>query len=152
MKRGEIGRRGLSPLIATILLIAFAAALGTLVVSWALPTPEPQGACQGVRIEFEQLPQAQTVCYSDNSRELRFVIKNSGEQHVHLLRLRAITKDLEVTERDIPADLEPGRAGTYSLAYETTSPNDISVSLLPVLEQGRACPSAELQHASIPRC
>lgn len=154
-KRGEIGRRGLSPLIATIILIAFAAALGTLIMTWAVPSERPTAItdpCRGVHVELQELPGANAICYSQNTREIRFLIKNSGEQPIHSLRLRAVNRQLELTERDVRADLDIGGAGSFGLAYETASPNNIAVTLIPILEGGRACPGAEIEQAPLPLC
>lgn len=153
-KRGELYRRGLSPLIATILLIAFAAAIGTLVMTWALPSNQQptQDPCRQVAIELQQLPGASAICYSQNTREIRFLIKNSGETPIHSLRLRAVNRQLELTERDIQANLDIGGAGSFGLAYETASPNNIAVSITPILEGGRVCPRAEIEQTPLPLC
>lgn len=152
MKRGELGRRGLSPLIATILLIAFAAALGTLVMSWALPGERVGSVCDEVSVEFQQLSDASAICYSQNTREIRFVVANNGDHTISYLRLRAVNRNLEVTEEDVRADLQPGRAGTFNVPYETASPNGVVVSIIPALSEGRACTRAELERTDLPLC
>ncbi len=148
-------RKGLSPLIATIILIAFAAAMGTLIMTWAIPAEQPtamNAPCRGVALELQQLPGAESICYSQNTREIRFLVKNSGDIPIHSLRLRAVNRQLELTERDVRAELDVGGAGSFGLEYETANPNNIAVTIIPILEGGRACPSAEIEQIPIPLC
>jgi len=156
MKRGEMGRRGLSPLIATILLIAFAAALGTLIMTWALPDGQLRTAddpCLNVQLELQQLPGAQAICYSQNSREMRFIVKNVGETHVPALRLRITNRQFEITERDVRAQLEPGGAGNYHLEYNVPSPNGLIATIIPLVGDNlRACPAVEIEVSDISVC
>ena len=39
----KVGKRGISPLIATVLLVAFAVALGAVVMNWAKGVEETEG-------------------------------------------------------------------------------------------------------------
>lgn len=74
MKRGALihSRRGLSPLIATVLLIAFAVALGVMVMNWgksagAKVTP----SCQDVTLNPQTVNAAQFLCFDPASYNLR---------------------------------------------------------------------------------
>jgi len=71
------GRRGISPLIATVLLIAFAVALGAVVMNFGrtlvggeLPTGAAYGECAGVKVAIKDIngPQIKLEGSGSNSR------------------------------------------------------------------------------------
>jgi len=78
-------KRGVSPLIATVLLISFAVALGSVVLNWGrnLDIAKPGDVCSGVSIKIRSIDNSQ-VCYSasgDNGY-INFIIDNSGNKDV----------------------------------------------------------------------
>lgn len=57
MKRGGLpifARRGMSPLIATVLLMAFAVALGGMIMNWSVDTNKG-GDCERISISVERM-------------------------------------------------------------------------------------------------
>jgi flagellin-like protein len=74
-------KRGVSPLIATVLLISFAVALGSVVLNWGrnLEIAKPGDICAGVSIKIRSVNNAQ-VCYGGigQSSYLQFVLDNNG--------------------------------------------------------------------------
>ncbi len=63
MKRGGLpilARRGMSPLIATVLLMAFAVALGGMIMNWSVDTNKG-GDCEKISISVERM------CAKDNN-------------------------------------------------------------------------------------
>jgi len=74
-------KRGVSPLIATVLLISFAVALGSVVLNWGrnLDISGPGDACSGVAIKMRNIANAE-VCYtgSGSGTYINFVIDNIG--------------------------------------------------------------------------
>jgi len=81
MPRKILGKRGVSPLIATVLLISFAVALGSVVLNWGrnLEIAKPGDVCSGVAIKIRNIGDAE-VCYagSGSSTYVNFVIDNIG--------------------------------------------------------------------------
>ena len=75
-------KKGMSPLVATVLLIAFAVALGAMIMNLSGPTPEDNISklCEDVSISTRR-----PVCYEDDS--LIFVIENDGLVKVDSLQL-----------------------------------------------------------------
>jgi len=83
--RGRYNKRGVSPLIATILLISFAVALGSVVLNWGrnLDIAKPGDVCSGVIIKMRNIADAE-VCYFDSGGRtyINFVIDNEGDADV----------------------------------------------------------------------
>ena len=79
--RNFLNKRGVSPLIATVLLISFAVALGSVVLNWGrnLDISKPGDKCTGISIEIRNLNTYQ-VCYAGSGQEgyINFIIDNSG--------------------------------------------------------------------------
>ncbi|MBI2523409.1 hypothetical protein HYW19_03395 [Candidatus Woesearchaeota archaeon] len=81
MPRKVFNKRSVSPLIATVLLISFAVALGSVVLNWGrnLDISRPGDACSGVAIKMRNIADAE-VCYagSGSGTYINFVIDNTG--------------------------------------------------------------------------
>ncbi len=78
-------KRGVSPLIATVLLISFAVALGSVVLNWGrnLDISKPSDKCAGVDIKIRNINNAQ-VCYSGSGSDtyINFIIDNTGSTDI----------------------------------------------------------------------
>jgi len=74
-------KKGVSPLIATILLIAFAVALGSVVMNWGLNLELGKSAdkCRNVEIKIRDIDSSE-VCYGGFGQNgyINFVIDNAG--------------------------------------------------------------------------
>jgi len=74
-------KRGVSPLIATILLIAFAVALGSVIMNWGLnlSNQDADDPCQRVRMELKPMTNAD-ACYGSIGSQgyINFVLENTG--------------------------------------------------------------------------
>ena len=84
-------RRGMSPLIATVLLIAFAVAMGAMIMNWSSTLGESPGGpdCSGIKIVMNPV-----ACYSGNA--IKFNVRNDGAV-VEELALK-ITDDLSESD------------------------------------------------------
>ncbi len=75
------GKKGVSPLIATILLIAFAVALGSVVMNWGLNLNlgKTNDACTHVEVKIRNIGNNE-VCYGGSGPKgfINFVIDNTG--------------------------------------------------------------------------
>ena len=78
-------KTGVSPLIATILLIAFAVALGSVVMNWGLNLNlgKPTDKCSNVAIKTREISSAD-VCYGGFGQNgyINFIIDNVGNTDV----------------------------------------------------------------------
>ena len=79
-------KRGLSPILATVLLIGFAVALGAMIMDWTRSLAEDP--CKNIDIEIYQSGEIMDpgVCYtSDNT--IRLKVKNTGPADVDRLHM-----------------------------------------------------------------
>lgn len=78
-------KRGVSPLIATILLISFTVALGSVVLNWGrnLDIAKPGDVCFGVAIKMRNIGDAE-ACYtgSGSNTYINFIIDNTGNVNI----------------------------------------------------------------------
>ena len=76
-----ISKKGVSPLIATVLLIAFAVALGSVVMNWGLNLNLGKSAdmCRNVEIKIRNIDVAE-VCFGGFGPNgyINFIIDNTG--------------------------------------------------------------------------
>ena len=80
-----INKRGVSPIIATVLLISFAVALGTVVLNWgrSLDISDSGDICSGIGIKLRNLNNLQACyIYSGNEAYINFIIDNIGNKDV----------------------------------------------------------------------
>jgi flagellin-like protein len=78
-------KRGVSPLIATVLLISFAVALGSVVLNWGrnLEISKPGDLCTGVELKIREIGDAQ-ICYFGSGTEshIKFILDNVGKKDI----------------------------------------------------------------------
>ena len=83
--RARLNKRGVSPLIATVLLISFAVALGSVVLNWGrnLDISNPGDKCSGVSIKIRNIGDNQ-VCYSGEGKNgyINFILDNNGNMDI----------------------------------------------------------------------
>jgi len=81
MSHKFFNKKGVSPLIATVLLISFAVALGSVVLNWGrnLDFSKSGDKCSDVNIKIRDIEDVQ-VCYSiiENNGYINFIIDNDG--------------------------------------------------------------------------
>ena len=74
-------KKGVSPLIATILLIAFAVALGSVIMNWGLNLDlgKPDDKCGNVAVKIRNIDNFE-VCYGDFGQNgyINFILDNIG--------------------------------------------------------------------------
>ena len=79
-------KKGVSPLIATILLIAFAVALGSVVMNWGLNLNlgKSSDKCGSVEIKIRNIDGAE-ICYGGFGANgyINFIIDNVGEADIN---------------------------------------------------------------------
>ncbi|RME52719.1 hypothetical protein D6783_03985 [Candidatus Woesearchaeota archaeon] len=135
-------RRGMSPLIATVLLIAFAVALGAMIMNWE---PAGGGGCANVLLSSSKF------CHTGNTIKLK--IHNKGSQDVVKTAL-ALGEEgrLPIPEPSgIPANsvLEKDLPDYYNIVKEFSS-----VGIVPKVQSGKReveC-GVRLPHDELPEC
>ena len=88
-----VSKKGVSPLIATILLIAFAVALGSVIMNWGLNLNlgKEDDACSRVEFKIRSVDTAD-VCYGGSGADgyVNFVIDNTGPVEIKGLSIWVI--------------------------------------------------------------
>ena len=83
--RNFFNKRGVSPLIATVLLISFAVALGAVVMNWGrnLDISIPGDVCADVSIKLRNINNVQ-VCHTGTGKNgyINFIIDNNGNRDI----------------------------------------------------------------------
>ena len=93
-------KKAMSPLIATVLLIAFAVALGAMIMNWSADavmddSVDLESVCASVNLQNNG-----NLCYGDG--KLTFSVKNVGKARVNAVRIKSSSDigDLELAVKD----------------------------------------------------
>lgn len=90
MQRFFSSKKGVSPLIATILLIAFAVALGSVVMNWGLNLNlgKSDDACRSVEIMIRNIGEVE-ACFGGFGQNgyINFIIDNTGLSDINGLAI-----------------------------------------------------------------
>ena len=95
-------KRGVSPLVATVLLIAFAVALGAVVMNWGKQQVdthmEELEICKDVSLNWYSLDGKEQICYTES--KLKFTVENGVVADVNDLKLIIVgAQDIYIKER-----------------------------------------------------
>lgn len=145
-------KKGVSPLIATVLLIAFAVSLGAVLLTYMTSL----GECGGVSIEISEVDNKPQICYNSNTNKLDFTLENSGREHIEYLKL-TLTGALNVDNIEVDRTFPRSEASKVSIDYKLQYLGRIQqLKIVPiVLEDNEevVCPSEKaLTVEGIPEC
>ena len=86
-------KKGVSPLIATILLIAFAVALGSVIMNWGLNLNlgKPSNKCDSVAVKIRSIDNFE-ACYGGSGKGgyINFILDNTGSADISGITILAI--------------------------------------------------------------
>lgn len=125
-------KKGMSPLIATVLLIAFAVALGAMIMNWTSDfEPPPVGSddpCYDVSIELNQVFGKEIFCYENDM--IRFNIVNSGQKPIEGIQVRTVNENLQQVQQDLEASsLKVGESLEKEIDFDKSG--KVHVELVP---------------------
>jgi len=138
-------RRGVSPLIATVLLIAFAVALGAVVMNWsrsftgeqmetAQQTAGVASACDvNVRMNLVEIGGIERMCYDNSSRTGSFIVKNNGNFDIEGLQVQIITSE-GIEENNGSLNLRIGKGKIAKGSFSWTSGTIEEVIITPLIK------------------
>jgi flagellin-like protein len=132
--RRHFGRRGISPLIATVLLIAFAVSIGTMIMNWGKDAVAV-GDCTETKLEVQMFSEKPVFCYDTLNGKINVMIKNTGSTDVDRLKMRTIMPDF--TNEDVElADsaIKSGDIKTKNIEYVHSG--KFRVEIIPVITVG----------------
>ena len=156
-------KKGMSPLIATVLLIAFAVALGAMIMNWSTDVQEPTeeghststtttNPCADVQIELNEVFGKTLFCY-DNEM-IKFNIVNMGSREITGIQLRTVDANLKEIKKDIPnSALLVGGTLPGELAFDKSG--KVHVELVPyIIENNKPqyCVAQRIVQDVLPDC
>ncbi len=145
-------KKAVSPLIATVLLIAFAVSLGAVLLTYMASL----GECSGVSMEIPKLNEESQICYNSNTNKLDFTLENSGREDVEYLKV-TLTGALNVENIDVDNTFQRSDTGKVSIDYKLTYLGKLQkIKITPVTIEDNEeviCPSEKtLTVEGIPEC
>ena len=132
-------RKAVSPLIATVLLIAFAVALGALVMNWGKRYTEEQMEytstksseeleCElNVELALKEVSGEPQIFYKNSTNNLSFIIENKGRKDIDSIRVIIIGQsgnDINTTDLT-DSKIVAGGTIKRSVNYTNTSIDEI---------------------------
>ena len=120
-------RKGLSPLIATVLLIAFAVAMGAMIMNWSSSVGDSLGGpdCSGMRIILSP-----AICLSEGM--IKIGLKNDG-QVIEQLSVK-VSDDVIDTEYNLKSSrLRKGDVINTEIPYSKSGKTALSIT--PLIEK-----------------
>jgi flagellin-like protein len=165
-------KKGVSPLIATVLLIAFAVALGVVVMNWGKDYVETTAkdagekadadlSCQmDIEIGIKEIANRKKICYTNSTSILEVMIENKGREPVEGIRFILIDVDDEISQTDNKSlSIGAGSVSSkYFLNYSSDSLSDLQyVEIIPMItpkgkNSPEPCSSNILEIESIGTC
>jgi flagellin-like protein len=165
----KTGKRGVSPLIATVLLIAFAVALGAVVMNWgrqyvedttkfAKEKSDVDVKCSiGVVIEFDEQGGMKQICYNSTGSSVNFTLKNNGPSaDISALQVRMYGQNgINITV--IQSTLPNGYVARYGVAYPASLGNITKVEVVPQIavqstQKTAYCPKSSISEENLLQC
>jgi flagellin-like protein len=125
-------RQGVSPLIATVLLIAFAVALGAVVMNWgrsyvedtasnAQRTSQTKVDCSmGVSLEIKEIAGDPKICLDETNNELVVFLQNKGSKAMTGIKTTIIGKD-EIIESDTNVTIDKSQVKKFTFTYDAST-------------------------------
>ena len=139
-------KRGMSPLIATVLLIAFAVALGAMIMNWSSTFGEDTGPdCSKVSMIISPY-----ICYAENI--IKLSVKNTGAI-VEGVTIRVVDESVENEIRLKDSRLRSGKTLTREIPFAKSG--KAYVALTPSVKYKNEpvdCPEPVIEIANLPNC
>lgn len=145
------GKKGVSPLIATVLLIAFSVALGAVVMTYS----GSLGECGNVYIELvEKVDGDPDICMDDF--EIKFTLENGPKEAISSFKL-TYYGTLDSTTEDLLDTLGPGEVRKFTVEYNSRALGNLErMKIVPVVTENGGqiiCPGDKsLTIEGLPRC
>ncbi|MBW2980439.1 hypothetical protein KY360_03420 [Candidatus Woesearchaeota archaeon] len=147
-----MNKKGISPLISTLLLIFFAIALGLVVMSWgkAAQIEEHEAAtCEDVSLDIVKVGEEPQLCYIDG--KLKYTVENAGSAYIDGIKLFIIADEIEKIEQDnyiLPADIV-----NLETAYQKTPIKKVKITPRITVEGNKEfCPKKGVEIDNIKLC
>jgi hypothetical protein len=150
-----LNKKGMSPLLLTIILIAFAVALGAMIMSWGSNKVYAQeSSCENVELVVQQAFNNDLICFNEETGKLKIVVKNSGKQGIDSIIYRKISPDLTTRDITLPSSaVGPGRIYDAEVPFQQA--DKIHIELIPQLNISSVatlCDNKAIVREKVPVC
>ena len=152
-------KKAVSPLIATVLLIAFSVALGAVVMNWGRGYVEETaafakeksntqiGCSMDLGLKLHRIGGVLQVCYNDttpSSTLLKFTIENSGNKNIEKIQATVIGEKLINTTEIDNSTIDKAYIKRFNVTYDNTTVGSIQqLKITPFIEvDGKEVPCA----------
>ena len=115
------GKKGMSPLIATILLMAFAVALGGMIMNWSSSLPTGGADCAELKLSID------AFCREGN--QVKLGLRNIGTEDIAEVRLVIVDQTVKEEKTILGSALNKGQ--TLSVMVPFANSPDATFSILP---------------------
>jgi len=151
-----VNKKAISPLIATLLLIAFTVALGVMIMNFGKNIVDDYGDCKSINVELDNFPGS--ICYLEESSQLSFTVVNKGKTDVSSLAIKSTNLkeygDDKVQEFNVP-NSQIKASETISKTYPYSKPESLKLEIIPkILKQNQEekCLSQAITVFEIDKC
>jgi flagellin-like protein len=143
-----LGKKGMSPLIATILLMAFAVALGAVIMNWSAKIPELGSDCADAGVELA----IRQFCVSNGNLLVEF--RNTGSVAVSEIALSVSDPPIEIPHMVISQEtIGRGQSITQTVPFGFST--SAQVAIVPSLDddgESVMCSTPISTYDNIPNC
>jgi flagellin-like protein len=150
-----MNKRGIAPLIATLLLLSFAVALGVVIMQFGRAQVELEAQCPiEIGLRFAEISGKTDVCF--DGTQVRYTVENGVNIDVSGLIVNVIGTEKAETFEDNAATMK--KAGTYvgKMTYNKAIAGEIrQVKIAPkvmMFEEEQICQEKSLIIEDIPPC
>jgi len=140
-------KRGISPLVATILLIAFAVSIGALIMNWT--SSDINNAIKGVSCSDVNI---ELINACQNNESIVISIKNQGEVNINAITLRS--NSAGVSDHLVSSSFL-STSETKTLIVKKENFNEANFKILPIIVSGQdefVCSSQAIVNTNLPEC
>ena len=107
-----MNKRGIAPLVATLLLISFAVALGVVIMNFGRAQVELEAECAiNIGLKLANIGDQDEICYDAIKKDISFTVENGVNINVEGLVVNIIGK--QKAETFEVNDAKMGKAGNY---------------------------------------
>lgn len=166
MKARRFGKKAVSPLIATVLLIAFAVALGALVMNWGreyieqtqekVSTTSAQQSTCSFDVSMQLLKIGEKPCFDRSGRTFYAIIEN-GNYELTGYKVTVFGNDNNIYDSDATATVKKVESKLITVPINSTDP-DFKINkamIIPKVKIAGAkedtfCTNAEIEMDDVP--
>ena len=158
-------RRGITPLVATILLVAFSVGLGALVMSWGEEyieekaefvqgTAEVKSGCDAAKIDIIKIGGQAQACFG--AEEIQLWIDNGPDMDLYNIHARIAGQNgVDVKEEILTEPLLKANAIKVTMPFDRSISPILQLKLTPKIWTGRdvaICSQSAINVERIPAC